>query len=164
MTRFGLGAMALALVLAGGCVAPGFAQDDSSAVSSIPDPAAAPDANSTVPDDLQGLVGSFILEQEDETLPKCPITLTDQTAPGGWGIELPEACPAPYPTADQLKAWNVDANDGSLLLLDASGKTVMHLFEDEDGAYDTDPNVTPRFYMLPPDDAAGNGGENDAGD
>ena len=67
-------------------------------------------------------------------------------------------------TADQLKAWNVDANDGSLLLLDASGKTVMHLFEDEDGAYDTDPNVTPRFYMLPPDDAAGNGGENDAGD
>ena len=57
-----------------------------------------------------------------------------------------------------------DIGSPPLSFYDASGKTVMHLFEDEDGAYDTDPNVTPRFYMLPPDDAAGNGGENDAGD
>ena len=41
---------------------------------------------------------------------------------------------------------------------------VMQLFEDEDGLYDTDPNVTPRFYLLSPYDEDGTGGEVDGTD
>ena len=118
---------------------------------------------STVPDDLQGLVGDFILEQEDESLPKCPITFTDQQSIGGWQIVLPEACQAPYPPADKLLSWNVDESDGSILLMDGERNVVMRLLEDEDGLYDTDPNVSPHFYLLQPYDEDGTGGEDDGG-
>jgi hypothetical protein len=40
----------------------------------------------------------------------------------------------------------------------------MRLFEDEDGLYDTDPNVQPRFYLLSPYDEDGTGGEDDGMD
>lgn len=135
------------------------AQDTSSA-----DPNASSSEESTVPEELQAMVGDFTLAQEDETLPTCPIRLTDQQAIGGWAIELPETCPAPYPAADQLVAWNVDESDGSVLFLNAERKVVMKLFEDEDGLYDTDPAVTPRFYLLAPYDEDGAGGEADGAD
>ena len=48
--------------------------------------------------------------------------------------------------------------------LDAERKVVMRLFEDEDGLYDTDPNVTPRFYLMAPYDEDGTGGESDGAD
>jgi hypothetical protein len=38
----------------------------------------------------------------------------------------------------------------------------MRLFEDEDGLFDTDPNVEPRFYLLAPYDEDGSGGEADS--
>ena len=133
------------------------------------DSSLAPDASisseqSTVPEELQGMVGDFILEQEDESLPKCPLTLTDQEAIGGWAVEVPEACPAPYPPADQFVAWNIDDTDGSVIFLNAERKVTMRLFEDEDGLYDTDPNVEPRFYLLSPYDEDGTGGEDDGAD
>ena len=46
---------------------------------------------------------------------------------GGWAIELPETCPAPYPAADQLVSWNIDATDGSVLLLNGDNQVVMRL-------------------------------------
>ena len=119
---------------------------------------------STAPEELQSFVGDFILEQEDESLPKCPITFTDQQSIGGWQIVLQEACPAPYPPADKLLSWNVDESDGSILLMDGERNVVMRLLEDEDGLYDTDPNVSPRFYLLQPYDEDGTGGEDDGGD
>lgn len=134
-----------------------------SAQSSASD-AGASSAESTVPEELQGLVGDFVLEQDDETLPKCPVTLTDQETIGGWAITVPEACPAPYPAADSLMAWNVDPNDGSVLFLDAERHVVLRLLEDEDGLYDTDPNVQPRFTLLAPYEDDGSGGESDGTD
>jgi hypothetical protein len=130
--------------------------------SSAPDTSS--EEQSTVPEDLQSFVGDFILEQEDESLPKCPITFTDQQSIGGWQIVLPEACPAPYPPADKLLSWNVDESDGSILLMDGERNVVMRLLEDEDGLYDTDPNVAPRFYLLQPYDEDGTGGEDDGND
>lgn len=153
MIEFATHGLRLALILAALVAAPAFAQDTSSS-----------EEQSTVPDELQGLVGDFILEQEDESLPKCPITLTDQQSIGGWQVILPEACPPPYPPADQLVAWNVDESDGSIILTDGVRHVVMRLFEDEDGLYDTDPNVTPRFYLMAPYDEDGTGGEADGGD
>lgn len=144
----------LALLLA---TAPASAQSSSS-------DAGASLAESTVPEELQGLVGDFVLEQDDETLPKCPVTLTDQETIGGWAITVPEACPAPYPAADSLMAWNVDPNDGSVLFLDAERHVVLRLLEDEDGLYDTDPNVQPRFTLLAPYEDDGSGGESDGTD
>ena len=149
----------VAVALLAFAAAPVFAQ--SSAVA--PD-ALASSEQSTVPEELQGMIGDFILEQEDQSAPKCPLTFTDQEAIGGWAIEVPETCPAPYPPADQFVAWNLDDSDGSVILLNAERKVIMRLFEDEDGLYDTDPNVEPRFYLLSPYDEDGTGGEDDGAD
>ena len=161
MDRFvgrSLAAASLILMLA---VWPAMAED---AASSSVDPAAPSSEQSTVPEELQSLVGDFTLAQEDESLPTCPIRLTDRQSVGGWQIEMPETCPAPYPSADQLVSWNVDDSDGSILLMNGDRKVVMKLFEDEDGLYDTDPAVTPRFYLLAPYDEDGAGGEADGAD
>ena len=148
--RGALAAIALLTLAAG----PALAAGSSASASS--------EAQSTVPEELQTMVGDFVLAQEDETLPTCAVSFTDRAAAGGWAVEMPEACPAPYPTADQIAAWNVDDADGSVLLMDATGKVVMRLLEDEDGLFDTDPNVTPRFYLLAPYDQDGSGGEADS--
>ena len=134
------------------------------ASSSAPPADSSSSAESTVPDDLAGLVGDFVLGQEDDTLPTCAITLTDQEAIGGWAITVPAACPAPYPAADELTAWNVDSSDGSVIFLNAERKVVMRLFEDEDGLYDTDPDKQPHFYLLSPIEQDGTGGEADGTD
>ena len=148
--RGALAAIALLALAAG----PAAAADSSSSAAS--------DEQSTVPEELQSMVGDFVLAQEDETLPTCPIRFTDQQAIGGWAVEMPAPCLAPYPSADQIAAWNVDESDGSVLLMDATRKVVMRLFEDEDGLFDTDPNVEPRFYLLAPYDEDGSGGEADS--
>eukprot|EP01035_Chromulina_nebulosa_P036723 gene36723-49507_t len=109
----------IAAVLALLAIGPAFAQSSSlppTETSSVPDVSA---PVSTVPEELQGMIGDFVLEQEDESLPKCALKLTDQEAIGGWAVEVPEACPPPYPAADSLTAWNIDPNDGSVILLDA---------------------------------------------
>mgnify|MGYP001552555986 FL=1 len=152
MGRF-VSTIRLALMRGALAVSPVLAQDQS-----------ASSQQSTVPEELQGLVGDFILEQEDESLPKCPISFTDQQSIGGWQIVLPETCPAPYPPAESLLSWNVDESDGSIILMDGERHVVMRLFEDEDGLYDTDPSVTPRFYLLSPYDDGGTGGEVDGTD
>lgn len=156
MIRFVFGGARLAVTLVALAAAPVLAQ------SSSIDPSSSEE--STVPEELQGLVGDFVLEQEDESLPKCPITFTDQQSIGGWQIELPEACPAPYPSADSLLSWNVDESDGSIILTDGARHVTMRLFEDEDGLYDTAENVEPRFYLLSPYDQDGTGGEDDGAD
>ena len=154
----GLRLAALALLLS---TAPAWAQSSSATPGDASSAdAGSSEAQSTVPEELQGMVGDFVLAQEDENLPTCPVTLTDQQAIGGWAIALPEACPAPYPV-DRLAAWNVDTSDGSVLFLDAERHVVMKLLEDEDGLYDTAPDVQPRFYLMPPYDAQGDGGETD---
>ncbi len=147
----------LAALLIGLGAAPAIAQDSTSAPDS-----AASSAESTVPEDLQALVGDWSLALEDEGQPTCPLAFTDSEAIGGWAVEVPETCPAPYPAADQLAAWNVDDSDGSIILLDAERHVVLRLFEDEDGLYDTAPDSTPRFYLLAPYDAEGAGGEADS--
>ena len=160
MDRFvgrGLAAASLILMLAAW---PAVAEDAASSA----DPLTSSSEESTVPEELQAMVGDFTLAQEDDTLPTCPIRLTDRQSIGGWQIELPETCPAPYPSADQLLSWNVDESDGSILFMDGERKVVMRLFEDEDGLFDTDPNVTPRFYLLAPYDEDGAGGEADGAD
>jgi hypothetical protein len=119
-------------------------------------------AESTVPDELQGMLADWVLEQQDPELPKCALSFTDTPATGGWAVTLPAPCPAPYPAAASLAAWTVDPNDGSILLLDATGAETLRLLEDEDGLYDTDPNIEPRFYLLPPYDEDQSGGEADA--
>jgi hypothetical protein len=118
-------------------------------------------APSTVPEELQGMLGPWNLEQEDPSLPKCALNLTDTQITGGWAVEVPDPCPAPYPAATSLSAWNIDPNDGSVTLLDSAGNVTLRLFEDEDGLYDTSPDTTPRFYLLPPYDEDDSGGESD---
>lgn len=149
----GLRLAVVAVLLGAG---PAWAQ--SSSVAPAAD--ASSSAESTVPDELQGMVGDFILAQEDQNLPTCPITFTDQQSIGGWAIQLPETCPAPYPV-DRMATWNVDTSDGSVLILDDERHVLMKLLEGEDGLYDTGPDVQPRFYLMPPYDAEGDGGEAD---
>ena len=92
MRRLGLCAFVLGLALASPVLAEGEASDASSVGT-----------ESAVPDDLQSFVGDWLLEQEDESAPRCPIRFTDQVAIGGFAVTFPETCPAPYP-ADRIAA------------------------------------------------------------
>jgi hypothetical protein len=113
---------------------------------------------STVPENLLGMVGDWRLEQEDQSLPACALTFTEDQSIGGWQIHLPEPCPAPFPPADQFIAWNVDP-DGVVLITDGVRNVVLRLIEGENGLYMTEPGVLPAFYLMLPYDEDGLGGE-----
>jgi hypothetical protein len=125
-------------------------------------PLHAQDHPSTVPEEFQGMVGPWSLEQEDPAAPQCALNLTDTQVEGGWAVEVPTPCEAPFPAATSLAAWNIDPADGSVLLLDTTGAVTLRLLEDEDGLYDTDPDKPPRLYLVPPYDEDDTGGESDA--
>lgn len=128
------------------------------ALAALAAPAVAQDI-STVPEPLLGMVGDWRLEQEDQTLPICALTFTEDQADAGWLIEHHEPCPTPFPPANALYAWNVDPDDGSVLISDTLGAEVMRLIEGEDGLYLTEPGIVPAFYLMLPYDEDGMGGE-----
>ena len=114
---------------------------------------------STVPDHLIGMVGDWRLEQEDQSLPICALKFTEDQLVGGWAIELPAPCPAPFPLAASFAAWNVDEENGTVLILDADRKIVLSLLEGEDGLFATPEGQLPAFYLMLPYDEEGTGGE-----
>lgn len=114
---------------------------------------------STVPEQLLGMVGDWRLEQEDQTLPTCALTFTEDQGIDGWQIHLPEPCPLPFPSANSLVAWNVDEQTGAVLIIDGERNVVLRLIEAEDGLYMTEPGVVPAFYLMLPYDQDGMGGE-----
>lgn len=114
---------------------------------------------STVPEHMLGMVGDWRLEQEDQSLPACALTFTEDQSVGGWQIHLPEPCPAPFPPADAFVAWNIDASDGAVLITDGLRNLVLRLIEGEDGLYMTEPGILPAFYLMLPYDEDGLGGE-----
>lgn len=114
---------------------------------------------STVPEALLGMVGDWRLEQEDQDLPACAVTFTEDQSIGGWQIHLPAPCPPPFPPAESFVAWNVDMTDGAVLITDGLRNVVLRLVEGEDGLYMTAPGVLPAFYLMPPYDEDGMGGE-----
>jgi hypothetical protein len=127
------------------------------ALAGLTSPALAQDI-STVPEHLLGMVGDWRLEQEDQTLPSCALTFTEDQSIGGWQIHLPEPCPLPFPSANSFVAWNVDA-DGTVLITDGVRNVVLRLIEGEDGLFMTEPGVVPAFYLMLPWDEDGMGGE-----
>lgn len=114
---------------------------------------------STVPEHLLGMVGDWRLEQEDQTLPTCALTFTEDQTDSGWLITLPEPCPLPFPSPNQFHAWSIDDSDGAVLISDNLGNEVMRLLEDEAGLYVTEPGIAPAFYLMLPYDEDGMGGE-----
>ncbi len=114
---------------------------------------------STVPEHMLGMVGDWRLEQEDQSLPACALTFTEDQSVGGWQIHRPEPCPAPFPPADAFVAWNIDASDGAVLITDGLRNLVLRLIEGEDGLYMTEPGILPAFYLMLPYDEDGLGGE-----
>jgi hypothetical protein len=125
--------------------------------AAIAAPALAQDI-STVPEDLLGMVGDWRLEQEDQSLPTCALTFTEDQSIGGWQIHLPEPCPLPFPSPNAFIAWNVDP-DGAVLITDGERNLVLRLIEGEDGLFMTEPGVLPAFYLMLPFDEDGMGGE-----
>jgi hypothetical protein len=114
---------------------------------------------SSVPEHLLGMVGDWRLEQEDQSLPTCALTFTEDQSIGGWQIHLPEPCPLPFPSANSFVAWNVDDSTGAVLITDGERNVVLRLVEGEDGLYMTEPGVVPAFYLMLPYDEDGMGGE-----
>ena len=114
---------------------------------------------SSVPENLLSMVGDWRLEQEDQSLPVCPLTFSEDPAEIGWLVFVPELCPAPFPSADAFHAWSVDENSGDVLLMNASGAITLRLIEGEDGLFVTEPGATPAFYLMHPWDLEGFGGE-----
>lgn len=113
----------------------------------------------TVPEHLLGMVGDWRLEQEDQSLPICSLTFTEDQTVSGWAIQLPEACPAPFPAAAGFASWNVDEADGSVLIMNAEGQLTLRLEEGEDGLFVTPDGQLPAFYLMLPWDEDGTGGE-----
>jgi hypothetical protein len=114
---------------------------------------------STVPEHLLGMVGDWRLEQEDQSLPTCALTFTEDQTVDGWQIALHEPCPPPFPPASSFVAWNVDEADGAVLITDSASNVVLRLIEGEDGLFMTEPGVVPAFYLMLPFDEDGMGGE-----
>ena len=114
---------------------------------------------SSVPEQLLGMVGDWRLEQEDQSLPTCAVTFTEDQSIGGWQIVLPEPCPAPIPPADSFVAWNVDSETGAILITDGLRNEVLRLIEAENGLFVTEPGIEPAFYLMLPYDEDGMGGE-----
>ncbi len=146
----------LAIIAIGLMAAPALAQQSSASSSE--------DAQSTVPDELQGMVGDWVLQLDGDNPPTCALTLSDQQSIGGWAVQIPDACPTPFPAAADLLSWNIDPADNSVIFLNAERKITLRLFEDEDGLYDNAPDSTPRLYLLAPYDQNGDGGEADGVD
>ena len=127
------------------------------ALAAITVPALAQDISS-VPEHLLGMVGDWRLEQEDQSLPTCALTFTEDQSIGGWQIHLPEPCPLPFPSANAFTAWNVDP-DGAVVITDGERNLVLRLIEGEDGLFMTEPGILPAFYLMLPWDEDGMGGE-----
>jgi hypothetical protein len=113
---------------------------------------------SAVPENLLGMVGDWRLEQEDQSLPTCALTFTEDLATVGWLIELHDPCPQPFPAPEAMAAWTVDA-DGTVIIADLFGTPTLRLVEGENGLFHTEPGVLPAFYLMLPYDAEGFGGE-----
>lgn len=151
-------AVRIGMLLVALAAAPAVAQDSSDV--SVP---ATDSAASDLPDDVQSFAGDWVLQQEDANAATCALTFTDQPAAGGgWAVTLPDACPAPFPDAAALAVWSVDDSDGSILIGDASQHTTLKLIANPDGFYATDEDVSPRFYLVSPNDEDGAGGEQDS--
>jgi protease inhibitor Inh len=120
---------------------------------------AAPAVAQDFPEELYGMLGDWLIEQEDPALPNCTLHLLEEHAIGGYAVEVPETCPAPFPPSDSLVAWNIDDSDGSVILLDAERHVVLRFFEEEDGLFGTDPATPPVLYLLPlmPEEGEGEG-------
>ncbi len=144
-------AATLAILVLGG--APVVGQDSSAPPSPL---------ETTVPEHLLGMVGDWRLEQEDQALPICALTFTEDQTISGWAITLPEPCPAPFPVAASFASWNVDETDGSVLIMNTEGQLTLRLEEGEDGLFVTPEGQLPAFYLMLPYDEDGTGGE--AGD
>jgi protease inhibitor Inh len=142
------------IVLAAFWAVPAMAQQSS---SSIPDVSA-----SGLPDEVQSYAGDWVLQQEDASAPTCAVTFTDQPAAGGWAVTVPDACPAPFPSATSVAVWNIDSEDGSIIIMDAAQHITLRLLSNPDGYYATDEDSTPRFYLVAPYEQNGEGGEQDA--
>jgi hypothetical protein len=142
------------ILLAGLSILPANAQ-----VSSAP----ASDASaSSLPEEVQSYAGDWVLQQEDANAPTCALTFTDHAVAGGWAVTAPEACPSPFPAASALAVWNIDSEDGSILIMDAAQHVTLRLLSDPDGYYATTEDTPPRFYLVAPYEQDGEGGEQDA--
>ena len=144
----------VALLAAGLHDAPVLAQDPSAVASE----ASAP----SLPDEVQSFAGDWVLQQEDANAPTCALTFTDQAVAGGWAVTVPDSCPSPFPAATALAVWNIDSDDGSILIMDSAQHPTLRLLSDPDGYYATDEDSTPRFYLVAPYEQNGEGGEQDA--
>ena len=116
----------------------------------------------SLPDEVQSYAGDWVLQQEDANAPTCALTFTDQAVTGGWAVTVPDACPSPFPDAASLAVWNIDSEDGSILVMDAAQKVTLRLLSDPDGYYATAEDAPPRFYLVAPYEQDGEGGEEDA--
>jgi protease inhibitor Inh len=154
MQRWILGIIRAGVVVVGLSALPAIAQDSSAPASDA--------SASSLPDEVQSYAGDWVLQQEDANAPTCALTFTDEPAAGGWAVTVPDACPSPFPAASALAVWNIDGDDGSILISDGAQHVTLRLLSDPDGYYATDEDSTPRFYLVAPYEQDGEGGEQDA--
>ena len=83
------------------------------------------------------LKGKFDIWEDFEGGRVCPVTLSDETAIGGFALEGADACLAELKLGGDPAAWFIDG-EGSFVLIDATRHALVRFNALEDGSFYAD--------------------------
>ena len=112
-------------------------------------PAIASDDGPPLPRVLKGMLGTWSITVDDDSVPECLVKLRAGNTIGGYQLVVPKPCAKTYPMED-LMAWNAGTGDDEIIFVDALRHVVFRFTQEEDGLYTTDPDKQPHFSMSQP--------------
>src|SRR5262249_34242206 len=107
-------------------------------------------AQAPVPSEAaKGMVGAWEISNaaRDKT---CPVAVKLDPAPGGFKLELDQACGAAFPSLKDVAVWAIGPND-SVRLYDSKGAVVLDFMEVEQHMYEAERKGEGLFFMRTQD-------------
>jgi len=101
----------------------------------------------SVLDAAKEIVGAWELSNADHDR-RCTVTLSTDTAPGGFKLALDQGCAAVFPMFKDVAIWSIVPN-GPLRLLDAKGNATLELSEVESGIFEGERRGEGLYFMQP---------------
>jgi hypothetical protein len=103
-------------------------------------------------DAAKELVGGWELSNADHDR-RCTITLSTDTAPGGFKLALDPGCATVFPMFKDVAIWSIVPN-GALRLLDPKGNATLEMSEVESGIFEGERRGEGLYFMQPQGAAA----------
>jgi hypothetical protein len=101
----------------------------------------------SVLDAAKEIVGAWELSNAEHDR-RCTVTLSTDTAPGGFKLALDQGCAAVFPMFKDVAIWSIVPN-GPLRLLDAKGNATLELSEVESGIFEGERRGEGLYFMQP---------------